>query len=105
MSEPGEGQEILNLECPCCGARLAVDIARRAVVKAEEPASAARKATELKDAGRLLAEESSRIEEKFKQIVEADKGRGQAMDKLFKSFMEKAKDEPVEKPVKDIDLD
>ncbi|HEY5997585.1 MAG TPA: hypothetical protein VIU29_11225 [Candidatus Deferrimicrobiaceae bacterium] len=105
MPDPQEGKTVLRLDCPCCGARLEVDAARGEVVKAEEPASAARKAADLKEAQRLLAEESSRIEEKYRKIVENDKGRGAAMDKLFKSFMEKAKDEPVEKPVKDIDLD
>ncbi len=105
MSDPVDGRSILKIECPCCRTQLAVDTIRGVVVETNDPAGAARKASDLKDADRLLAEESTRIEEKFKQIVEADKGRGAAMDKLFKSFMEKAKDEPAEKPVRDIDLD
>jgi hypothetical protein len=100
-----EEKPLLKVDCPCCGAQLTIDPARGVVTETNDPAAAARKAAELKDAERLLAEESTRIEQKFKSIVEADKGRGAAMDKLFKSFMEKAKDEPVEKPVKDIDLD
>jgi hypothetical protein len=96
---------LLTIECPCCKAQLSVDPVRGVVVDKVDPAGEARKAASLGDAQRMLAEESSRIEDKYKKIVEADKGRGAAMDKLFRSFMEKAKDEPVEKPVKDIDLD
>ena len=95
----------LKIDCPCCGAQLTIDATRGVVVETNDPAAVARKTAELKDADRLLAEESAGIEDKFKKIVEADKGRGAAMDKLFKSFMEKTKDEPVEKPVRDIDLD
>lgn len=95
----------VTVDCPCCGAHLVVDVARGGVVGKVDPAAVSRKASDLKDAGRVLAEESARIEEKYKKIVEAEKGRGAAMDKLFQSFLEKAKDEPVEKPVKDIDLD
>ncbi len=105
MPDPVENKTIIKIECPCCRTQLTVDTVRAVVTETSDPAGAARKASELRDAERLLAEESSRIEEKFKQIVEADKGRGAAMDKLFKSFMEKAKDEPAEKPVRDIDLD
>jgi hypothetical protein len=64
-----------------------------------------RKTAELKDARKVLEDESSRIHEKYRQIVEADKGRGAAMDRLFKDFVEKTKDEPPPKPVRDIDLD
>jgi hypothetical protein len=105
MADTPEEKSTLTVECPCCKAQLVIDPVRGIVVEKVDPAGAARKAADLKDAGRVLAEESSRIEEKYKKIVESDKGRGAAMDKLFKSFMEKAKDEPVEKPVKDIDLD
>ena len=105
MSDSVEGKHTLKVDCPCCGAQLVVDMIRGIVVEKIDPASAARKATDLKEAERVLAEESSRIEDKYRQIVEADKGRGAAMDKLFKSFIEKTKDEPVEKPLKDIDLD
>lgn len=104
MPDPVE-ERTLKVECPCCKAQLVIDSVRGVVVEKVDPASEARKAADLKDAGRVLAEESSRIEDKYKKIVEADKGRSAAMDKLFKSFMEKAKDEPVEKPMKDIDLD
>lgn len=94
----------VKVECPCCGASLVIDAAQGIVLESSRPVNP-RKEADLKEAHQLLKEESSRIHEKFRQIVEADKGRGAAMDKKFKDFMEKTKDEPAPKPVRDIDLD
>lgn len=104
MSGEAEGKEVLNVECPCCGSTLVVDARSGAVAEVRAPVDP-RKAAELKDAHQLLRDESQRIHERFRQIVEADKERGAAMDKKFKDFMDKAKDEPAPKPVRDIDLD
>ena len=105
MSEPGEKKTAVELECPCCGARLQVDVAQGVVLGSRKPESAARMGSDLGEASKLLAEESSRIREKYEQSVAKEKGRGEAMDRLFRDFMEKAKDEPAPKPVRDIDLD
>jgi hypothetical protein len=105
MSGPREDKSAVEVECPCCGAHLKVDTARGVLLSARKPDSASRMGTELSEAPKLLAEESSRIDEKYQQIVAAEKGRGAAMDKLFRNFMDKEKDEPAAKPVRDIDLD
>ncbi len=103
--EPPEDRATVRLECPCCGASLVVDAAKGVVLEGRQPADA-RKEAELKDARALLEEESSRIRERYRQIVEADKGRGASMEQKFKAFLDKAKDEPAPaKPVRDIDLD
>jgi len=64
-----------------------------------------RKSASLSDAQQLLKEESERIHGKFQRIVEADKTREAEMDKKFKEFFQKTKDEPDQKPLRDIDLD
>ncbi|HEY5996516.1 MAG TPA: hypothetical protein VIU29_05810 [Candidatus Deferrimicrobiaceae bacterium] len=104
MSDRTEEKNVLNVECPCCGSRLVIDAQKGAVIESHEPVNP-RKEASLSDARKLINEESSRIHEKYRQIVEADKGRGVTMEKKFKEFMEKAKDEPAPKPVRDIDLD
>ncbi|MBF8257872.1 MAG: hypothetical protein HW377_246 [Actinobacteria bacterium] len=104
MSDPGKNPQVLKVECPCCATQLFIDAGQGVVIESRQPANA-RKEADLKDAHQVLKEESSRIQEKFRQIVEADKGRGATMDKKFKDFMEKAKDEPAPKPLRDIDLD
>jgi hypothetical protein len=104
MPDPAGGRTVLNVQCPCCGAGISVDAGSGAVLESREPADP-RKAADLKDAQKLLKEESERIHDRFRQIVEADKAREAVMDKKFKEFFEKAKDEPAPRPVRDIDLD
>ncbi len=104
MPDSIDNKTPFKVECPCCGAALVIDGEKGIVLESHKPVNP-RKEAELKDAHQLLKEESTRIHEKFKQIVEADKGRGATMDKKFKEFMEKSKDEPAPKPVRDIDLD
>ena len=104
MADPNDARPVINLNCPCCGAQLVIDAERWAVLESHEAADP-RKGADLKDAQRLLKEESDRIHDRYRQIVEADKVRGATMDKKFKEFFEKAKDEPPPRPVRDIDLD
>jgi hypothetical protein len=105
MSDKTDDKPVVNVDCPCCGTRLVVDAARGVVLESRNPVNP-RKEADLKNAGQVLQEESSRIHKRYQQIVEAEKGRGSEMDRKFKDFLEKAKDEPPPpKPVRDIDLD
>lgn len=104
MSDHPENGSILVVTCPCCEARLTIDPARGAVVGSEK-AGPARAGVDLKDAQRVLEQESARIHEKYDQIVKTEKGRGAVLDKLFKSHVEKSRDEPAPRPIRDIDLD
>lgn len=104
MPDPKDGHPVLKVECPCCGTNLVIDPGRGAVLESSPPVSA-RKAASLSDARQVLEEESTRLHERYRQIVETEKGRGASMEKKFKDFLEKAKDEPAPRPVRDIDLD
>ena len=104
MSDHAENKPVVKVDCPCCGTSLVIDAARGVILESREPVNP-RKETSLSDAQKVLNEESSRIHERYRQIVEAEKGRGATMEKKFKDFLEKAKDEPPPKPVRDIDLD
>lgn len=104
MPDPADTKTVFNLDCPCCGAHITVDAASGTIVESREAADP-RKNASLSDAQQLLNEESERIHDKYRQIVEADKVREATMDKKFKEFFEKAKKEPHQKPVRDIDLD
>lgn len=104
MPDHPEKGSVLEVTCPCCDARISVDPASGAVLGSEKAAHA-RTGVDLKDAQRVLEEETARIHERYDQIVQTEKGRGAALDKLFKSHMEKSKDEPVSRPIRDIDLD
>lgn len=53
----------------------------------------------------MLKEEANRRDEKYQQIMEAEKNKGKVLDRKFQDLLKKAKEEPITKPLKDIDLD
>jgi len=104
MPDHPEKGSVLEVTCPCCEARLTVDPASGAVLGSEKAAHA-RAGVDLKDAQQVLEQETARIHERYDQIVRTEKGRGAVLDKLFKTHIEKSKDEPAPRPIRDIDLD
>lgn len=104
MPDHPERGSVIEVTCPCCEARLTVDPASGAVLGSEKAANA-RTGVDLKDAKQVLEQETARIHERYGQIVRTEKGRGAALDKLFKTHIEKSKDEPAPRPIRDIDLD
>ena len=104
MSMTDKGESTLGVTCPCCGATLTVD-ARSGAVGEWKQAQDPRKAAALKDAEKLILEEKERVASRYREIVEADKGRGAAMDRKFQEFLEKSQGDPPPKPLRDIDLD
>ncbi len=104
-AEPGP-QRLVELVCPCCGARLTVDAQLGAVVSHEPPpAKRAHLETDFSEAARRLKEEEERRDEVFRKSVEAQKKRGQVLERKFEESFKKVKDQPIEKPQRDIDLD
>jgi hypothetical protein len=93
-----------DVPCPCCGATLVVDTNLRRIVRHEEPPREGAR-PELSEAQRILAEEAARREAIFKQSVEAEKTRGDALSRRFEEALRQAREEPVAKPQRDFDLD
>ncbi len=90
--------------CPCCGATLVVDTNLKRVVSHTEPER--EDTPDLDAAQKILAEEAARREAAFKQSVEAEKTRGDALSKRFEEALRKAREEPIGPPPKrDFDLD
>ena len=94
----------VQVACPCCGATLTVDASLPAVLDHKLPAKH-QPVAELKDARKLLKEDANRRDEKYQQILEAEKSKGKVLDRKFQELLKKAKEEPLTKPLKDIDLD
>ena len=92
-----------ELQCPCCGATLVVDLNLGRVVSHREPSSGLN--IELSDAQRILAEEKQRREAAFDQSVSAERTRGDALSRRFEEALKQAKEEPITKPTRDFDLD
>ena len=93
----------LEVACPCCHASLVVDTNLGRVVSHREPERGDK--PELSEAARILAAEAARRDALFEQSVEAEKGRGDALDRRFEEALQKAKGEPVTRPPRDFDLD
>ena len=94
----------LEVVCPCCQARLTVDTELAVVLSHSAPPKAAPN-VDLDDTARLLREQAERREERFRRSVEAEKKKEEVFDRVFQENLKKAKDQPVEKPLRDFDLD
>ena len=93
----------IEVTCPCCRTSLVVDTNLGRVVSHREPERGDK--PELNEAARILAAEAARRESLFQQSVEAEKGRGDALDRRFEEALRQAKQEPVTRPARDFDLD
>jgi uncharacterized protein with von Willebrand factor type A (vWA) domain len=94
----------IQITCPCCDASLTIDRALGAVLDHKLPVKP-QMAVELKDAVKQVKEEASRRDEKYQRLVEAEKNKSKVLEAKFQELFKKAKEEPIEKPLKDIDLD
>ena len=94
----------IQVTCPCCDATLTIDPVLAAVLDHKVPVRP-QMAVELKDAARMVKEEAGRRDEKFKQLAEAEKNKSKVLEAKFQELFKKAKEEPITKPLKDIDLD
>jgi len=60
---------------------------------------------DLDDTARLLRDQADAVEAKFRASVEAERTKEDVLARKFAEGLKKAKDAPVEKPVRDFDLD
>jgi len=101
------GQEHLEpfeVVCPCCQAKLRVDPEHHAVLS-HEPPPEERTVKDLTDAVKGLQAEAAQRQARFEESLKAQKGKKSLLDKKFQDALKKAKDEPITKPTRDIDLD
>jgi hypothetical protein len=95
----------LEITCPDCGAALKVDPATRTVIA---HTSAPRKKTfdDFESAAKAMREQDQRKESVFRQSVEAERNRGDVLEKKFAEALKRAKETPdTGKPLRDFDLD
>lgn len=92
-----------EIQCPCCGAALVIDLNLGRVVSHREPDSGLD--IELSDAQKILAAQKERRDAAFDQSVTAERTRGDALSKRFEEALKQAKEEPITKPTRDFDLD
>ena len=93
----------IETDCPCCGSTLVVDVGLKRVVSWRE--SEREDKPKLDDAQSILAAEKARREALFSQSVAEEKGRSDVLSKRFEEALKQAKNEPIEKPMREFDLD
>ena len=94
----------VQVTCPCCEATLTIDPALGAAPDHKLPAKP-QMVVELNDAAKIVKEEASRRDEKYQKLAEAEKNKSKVLEAKFQELFKKAKEEPITKPLKDIDLD
>ena len=93
----------IAVTCPCCQSRLTVDTQLEVVLSHVVPVKAAPN-VDITDAGRILAEQAQRREDKFRDSWEAESKKEDVLARKFEEALKKAKEQPAEKPVRDFDL-
>lgn len=94
----------IQVICPCCDAILTIDSTLAAVLTHKLPEKP-QIVAQLKDAAKFVKEEATKRDEKYQQIAEAEKNKSKVLEAKFQELFKKAKEEPITKPLKDIDLD
>ncbi|MGA8554704.1 MAG: hypothetical protein WB630_09815 [Candidatus Acidiferrales bacterium] len=102
MAKPSPNTFEVN--CPCCMAKLTVDREIGAVLS-HVPPPRPPSSVDLDDTAKMLREQVEAVEAKFRASVEAEKTKEDVLARKFAEGLKKAKDGPVEKPIRDFDLD
>ena len=95
--------ETFVVDCPCCQAKLTVDRALGVVLSHTAPVRPP--SIDLEDTARHLREHEDSVEAKFRASVEAERNKEDILSRKFAENLKKAKDAPIEKPIRDFDLD
>ena len=94
----------IEVACPCCRSKLQID-PQLAVVLSHQPPPRTAPDVDINDASRILQEQAQRREDKFRESWEAEKKKEDVLTRKFEEALKKAKDQPVEKPLRDFDLE
>jgi len=98
-----KGSDTFEIECPCCHGKLLVDRELGVVLSPTAPVKPP--SIDFDDTARLLREQADAVEAKFRASVEAERTKEDVLARKFAESLKKAKDAPVEKPMRDFDLD
>lgn len=94
----------IEVTCPCCHSRLSVD-PQLAAVLSHTPAPKSPVDVDITDAARILADQAQRREDKFRDSWDAERKKEDVLARKFEEALKKAKEEPIEKPMRDFDLE
>jgi hypothetical protein len=103
MADPKQTR-VFEISCPDCSAMLRIDAQTGALIS-HTPAPRKRTFEDLSTAAKAMREQDERKESIFRQSMEAEKNKGDILEKRFEEALRKAKDAPEGKPFREFDLD
>jgi hypothetical protein len=95
--------ETFVAECPCCQSKLTIDRGLGIVLSHQTPVRAP--SIDLDNTARLLRDHDDAVEAKFRASIEAERTKEDVLSRKFAEGLKKAKDGPIERPLRDFDLD
>jgi len=95
---------VFEVVCPDCSAMLRIDADTGALIS-HTPAPRKRTFEDLDAAAQAMREQDERKESIFRQSMEAEKNKGDLLEKKFAEALKKAKDAPEGRPLREFDLD
>src|ERR1700733_1441923 len=96
--------DTFEVDCPCCRDKLNID-RELGVVPSHVPPPRPPSSVDLDDTASLLRAQTEAVEAKFRASVESEKSKEEVLARKFAEGLKKAKDGPIEKPLRDFDLD
>jgi uncharacterized Zn finger protein (UPF0148 family) len=93
-----------TVTCPHCQAQLELD-AEKELVVASKPSEKPKSTTSIEDRLQAMARDKETARARMEEAMRAEKAGSALRDERFKKLLDGVKDEPVEKPVREIDLD
>ena len=93
----------IEVTCPCCHSKLTVDTELAVVLSHVSPPRAAPD-VDINDAQRILSEQERVREDKFRDSWAAERNKEDVLNRKFEEALKKAKDAPIDKPLRDFDL-
>jgi len=92
-------KKLMEITCPCCEAKLKVDIVTESVITFEEKKKAST-VPDFEKAIQNLKGEAARRDEAFEKSFAATKKQGDILSKKFDELLKQAKADPVKGPPK-----
>ncbi len=92
-------KKLMEIACPCCEAKLKVDIVTEAVITYE----AKKKAPPIEDFAKAIQNlkgEAARRDAAFEKSFAATKNQGEVLNKKFDELLKQAKADPTQGPPK-----
>jgi hypothetical protein len=99
-----KSNSVFEVACPDCNAMLRIDAETGALIS-HTPAPRKRTFEDLATAAQAMRDQDERKESIFRQSMEAEKNKGDLLEKKFAEALRKAKDAPEGRPLREFDLD